>query len=160
MAYLAQKRIAAQILKCGISRVRIKSEKEVAEALTREDIRRLIRKGIIYKIQAKGTSKAFSKKRAEQKQRGRRKGPGSRKGVRAVKKQQWIKRIRALRRLLSDLRAKDMISKEAYNKLYKMAKGGAFRTKQHLLLYARKADMIKAKKVSKHERRAKVSRSA
>jgi len=51
----SQKRIAADVLKCGITRVRITADgeamKEVEEALTREDIRALVRKGLIKKIQ-------------------------------------------------------------------------------------------------------------
>lgn len=46
-----QRRIAAELLKCGENRVWIDPEKvdEVASAITREDIRRLIKEGVIRK---------------------------------------------------------------------------------------------------------------
>ncbi len=137
----AQKRMAAELLKCGVSRVRIKSEKEVKEAITREDVRRLIRKGVIYKVQKKGTSRAFARKKLEQKRKGRRKGQGSRKGAKKARKRPkdvWMGRIRALRKLLRELKEKGKLEREEYKKLYLMAKGGAFRTKRHLLLYLKK----------------------
>jgi len=54
-------------MKCGVSRVRITQSEEVEEALTREDIRGLIQKGMIWSVQKKGTSKFKSKKKLEQK---------------------------------------------------------------------------------------------
>ena len=145
----SQKRLAAKILKCGIDRVKIKQDKEVEEALTREDIKRLINKGLITKIQKKGTSRLGAKKTREQKKKKRRKGPGSRKGsvgARKKKKELWMKRIRALRRLLKELRDKDKIEKKTYTKLYLMAKGNMFRSKKHLLNYLKENSLLKSKK--------------
>ena len=53
MNVTAQKRMAAEILKCGIHRVYIEPEyiDEVVMAITREDIRNLITQGIIQKRQ-------------------------------------------------------------------------------------------------------------
>ena len=67
----SQKKIASRILKCGLNRVRIEASKEVEEALTREDIRGLIRKGLIKKMQKRGASRAGAKRRLVQKKRGR-----------------------------------------------------------------------------------------
>jgi len=103
----SQKRMAADILKCGIDRVKIKQDKEVEDALTRDDIRRLIKKGLITKVQKKGTSRLGSKKTAIQKKKKRRIGTGSRKGSKGARtkdKEVWMKKIRALRRLLKELR--------------------------------------------------------
>ena len=50
----SQKQIAAKIMKIGVSRVRVKGEKEVEEAITRNDIRTLITRGVIYKTKKKG----------------------------------------------------------------------------------------------------------
>ena len=61
MGLNSQKKIAASLLKCGASRIRIKQSKEVDEALTRNDIRELIKKGYIWKEQKKGSSKKYSK---------------------------------------------------------------------------------------------------
>ena len=132
----SQKRIAARIMKCGVSRVRIKPSEEVEEALTREDIRGLIQKGMIWSIQKKGTSKFASKKKLEQKRKGRMRGPGRRKGTKGARKNdktKWIEKVRPLRRLLAELRENGQIGRQDYGVLYKRVKGGFFRNKKHLL---------------------------
>jgi len=60
-----QKRLAADILKVGISRVRIKPEEleRVADAITRDDVRILIDEGAIYAVKKKGISKRERRKR-------------------------------------------------------------------------------------------------
>ena len=143
-----QKQIAAKILKCGTSRVRIKAGKEVEEALTREDVRNLIRKGHIWKVQKKGTSKFNVKKIVKQKKKGRMKGHGSRKGTagaRKKRKQIWMDTVRPLRRLLKELKESGSITNQTYKKIYLMIKGGAFRNKKHLLYYLKDHELMKAK---------------
>lgn len=143
-----QKQIAAKILKCGTSRVRIRAGKEVEESLTREDVRNLIRKGHIWKEQKKGTSKFNAKKIISQKKRGRMKGHGSRKGTagaRKKRKQIWMDTVRPLRRLLRELKDSGSITNQHYKKIYLMIKGGAFRNKKHLLYYLKDHEMLKAK---------------
>ena len=46
-----QKRVAADLLGCGVNRVRFDQERldEISEAITREEIRFLIKDGAIYK---------------------------------------------------------------------------------------------------------------
>ena len=61
------KKIAAGIMKCGVSRVRIKDTTAAEEALTRNDIRDLINNKKIIKIQKKGSSKFRWKKKLIQK---------------------------------------------------------------------------------------------
>ena len=51
--------------------------------------------------------------------------------------------IRALRTDLRDMRDAGEIDATTYRKLYKMAKGGAFRSKSYMKNYARDHDMIK-----------------
>jgi len=43
-----QKRLAADLLKCGVHRVKIDPKKveEITEAITREDVKRLIKDGV------------------------------------------------------------------------------------------------------------------
>ena len=137
-----QRRMSADILKCGLDRVWIDPENldEVKLAMTKDDIRRLIKEGIIAKKQKKGISKARTKKLKEQKRKGKRKGPGSRrgaKGARTPKKRKWINTIRPLRRLLKEFRDNGTIDRKTYRRLYRMAKGGAFRSRNHMLLYMR-----------------------
>lgn len=143
MNLASQKKLAAKILKCGINRVRITQAKEVADALTRNDIKALIKKGLIYKIPKKGTSRAKAKIIAKQKKKGRRKGIGSRKGIRSVRRLKWIKSVRALRKLLKELRNSEKIERRTYAKLYKKVKGNEFRNKKHLLLYLKEKNLLK-----------------
>jgi large subunit ribosomal protein L19e len=135
-----QKRIAAKVLRVGEGKVWIDPEAtgDVADAITREDVRDLIEKGIIKVKQKKGVSRGRARVRANQKALGRRKGHGSRKGAkgaRANKKKQWITKIRALRRRLKELREDDYVDKTIYRKLYNKANGGEFRTVGHLNEY-------------------------
>jgi len=132
-----QKRIAAKVLKVGIGRVWIDSEAtgDVAEAITREDIRGLIEEGLIKKKQKKGVSRGRAREIALKRAMGRRKGHGSRKGAKGArigKKRVWITKIRALRRRLRELRDKGYIDRTTYRKLYLKAKGGEFRSIAHL----------------------------
>ncbi|MBP2143005.1 large subunit ribosomal protein L19e [Methanococcus voltae] len=135
-----QRRIAANILDCGIDRVWVDPEnlEKVKLAITKDDIRALVKDGIIVKKQEKGISSARKKKIQEQKRKGKRKGQGSRKGAkgaRTPKKEKWINTIRPLRRMLKELREDEKIERTQYRKLYRMAKGGAFRSRNHMKLY-------------------------
>jgi large subunit ribosomal protein L19e len=132
-----QKRIAAKVMKVGLGRVWIDPEAtgDVAEAITREDIRGLVEEGLIKKKQKKGVSKGRAREIAIKKVFGRRKGQGSRKGAKGArrgKKKVWITKIRALRRQLKELRDEGKIDKTIYRKLYLKAKGGKFKSIAHL----------------------------
>ncbi len=139
-------------MKCGVSRVKILDAKQAEEAITRQDIRNLIRKGAIIKIQKKGTSKAYSKKLLRQKKKGRRGGLGNRKGTfgaRHPKKEAWIRTVRPLRNLLKDLSENQQIEKKEGKHIYYMVKGGAFRSKGHMLTYLKDHDLIKKREIKK-----------
>ena len=77
-----QKRMAAEVLGCGINRVWIDptKEEEVQDCITRGDIRNAIESGLIKAKPKAGTSKGRIRYIAKQKASGKRKGPGSRKG--------------------------------------------------------------------------------
>ncbi|HUV02192.1 MAG TPA: 50S ribosomal protein L19e [Desulfobacteria bacterium] len=135
-----QKRIAAQVMKVGEGRVWIDPEasEDVAEAITREDIRGLIKEGTITIKQKKGVSRARARVRATQKALGRRKGHGSRKGAKGAResrKNRWITKIRALRRRLKEYRDEGSMDKTTYRRLYNKANGGEFRNVAHLKDY-------------------------
>jgi large subunit ribosomal protein L19e len=132
-----QRRMAAEILKCGRSRVKMNpnSLEDIAEAVTRDDIRRLIKEGIIEARQKDGISNGRLKKRMEQKAMGKRKGQGSRKGkkgARQPRKRRWISTIRPIRRTLREYRENEVISDETYRYYYKHASGGMFRSVSHM----------------------------
>jgi large subunit ribosomal protein L19e len=144
----SQKRLASEIMKVGLSRVRIRpgGEKEVGEAITRNDLRGLIARGVIIKTEKRGPSRLDSKFRREQKGKGRRKGQGSRKGAkyaRKTKKREWIEKVRPLRKLLRELRDSGRLDRKNYRKLYSSVKGGSFRNKKHLLYYLKERELLK-----------------
>lgn len=132
-----QRRLAAQIMKAGASRVRIDPDRadEVAGAVTRADVRKLISGGVITTVQKEGVSRGRGRKLDMQKRKGRRTGPGSRKGAagaRTPRKAKWVSLIRALRDELRSLREKGAIDAHTYRAYYVRAKGGQFRSRAHL----------------------------
>lgn len=137
-----QRRLAAAVLDCGVGRVWIDPlhADAVAEAVTRQDIRALVKKGYIKAAQEIGTSKARARALKIQKDSGRRKGPGSRKGAtgaRSPRKQRWMRIIRPLRAQLKELRNEEKITPSVYRTYYRKAKGGAFRSRAHLVSHMR-----------------------
>jgi large subunit ribosomal protein L19e len=148
MNLTTQKRLAADILKVGVNRVWIDPEQvdEVSRAITRESVKQLIDNKVIRAKPQQGISSYRSKKIAQQKSKGRRKGQGSIKGAkkaRTPKKKAWMTTIRALRRDLKEMRDNREINNTTYRKLYKMAKGGAFRSKSYMKTYARDHDLLR-----------------
>jgi large subunit ribosomal protein L19e len=133
MSLKSQRRMAAEILKVGVNRVWIDPERidEVELAISREEIRRLIRDRAIQKSQEKGVSRARARVLHEKKKNGKRRGQGSRRGsegARTPTKEAWMKRIRAQRKKLRELRDTHAITQTVYRQLYIMAKSGSFRS--------------------------------
>ena len=138
----AQKRMAADVLDVGKGRVWFDPEEqdELAEAITREDIRDLVDQGTIRVTDAKGNSRGRARERAEKRAYGHRKGPGSRKGKaggRRNSKDEWISRIRAQRRRLKELRDEGPLNRTQYRELYNKASGGEFDSVDRLEAYIR-----------------------
>jgi large subunit ribosomal protein L19e len=129
----SQRRMAAEILKVGESRVWIDPERvdDIEVAITRDDIRRLIHEKVIREVPKKGVSRGRARVLHEKKKSGLRRGPGSRSGrsgARAPRKEMWMKKIRALRRKLRALRESRSITEKVYRRLYVMAGSGSFRS--------------------------------
>jgi large subunit ribosomal protein L19e len=148
MNVTAQKRMAAEILKCGIHRIYIEPDfiDEVIMAITREDIRNLIQQGIIQKRKEKGISKYRTNLNRLRKKRGRARGYGKRKGVATARnptKRAWINTIRPLRRELKELRDTGKIERSVYRKMYLRAKGGSFKSVATLQRYLKEHKLIK-----------------
>ena len=127
----AQKRMAADVLDIGKGRVWFdpEAQAEIADAITREDIRELVETGTIRAKDAKGNSKGRARERAAKRAYGHRKGPGSRRGKaggRKNTKDEWISRIRAQRRRLKELRDDGPLDRTQYRELYNKASGGEF----------------------------------
>lgn len=141
-----QKRMAADILKCGENRVYFDPYliEDISLAITREDIRNLIKQGVIQKKYKQGISNYRKNLRHERKKKGRARGLGKRKGTkhaRTPKKRAWIRRIRPIRRELKKLRDKKLITPANYRKLYKNAKGGMFNSVAQLNRYIKEKEL-------------------
>jgi len=146
-----QKKLASRILKSGLKRIKIipGNEKEISEAITKFDIKGLIKKNLIKKVQKKGVSRVRANKIRKQKQKGRKKGKGSRKGkanARSNKKRNWINKIRAQRKIINALKKNKTVTSEVYKTLYKKSKGGFFRSVNHLKLYLNENKLAKNEK--------------
>ena len=136
----AQKRLAADVLGVGKNRVRFDPEAqgEIADAITREDVRDLIEDGVIEAEPTQGNSRGRARERNEKRAYGHRSGHGSRKGTsggRTDESEEWQSRIRAQRRTLRELRDDDEITRSRYRELYDMASGGEFDSVRDLRRY-------------------------
>jgi large subunit ribosomal protein L19e len=145
-----QKRLASKIMKCGLGRVRFDPTKlgEIKEAITKFDVSRLIHKGIVYKVQSQGISRARAKHISAQKKKGRKAGQGSRKGkstARLNPKTQWIANARSQRALAKKLKQNEIIDNEAFKTIYAKIKGGFFRSTNHIKIYIQEQEMIRKK---------------
>ncbi|WP_224334272.1 50S ribosomal protein L19e [Haloprofundus halobius] len=138
----AQRRMAADVLDVGKSRVWFDPEEqdEIAEAITREDIRDLVDSGTIRAKDAKSNSRGRARERQAKREYGHRSGPGTRKGkagARRDSKDEWMSRIRAQRARLKELRDDGPLNRTQYRELYNKASGGEFESVDRLEAYAR-----------------------
>jgi large subunit ribosomal protein L19e len=127
----AQRRMAADVLDVGANRVWFDpdAQAEIADAITRDDIRELIAEGTITAKDAKTNSRGRARARAAKRAYGHRRGPGTRKGRKGGRqnsKRAWVAQIRAQRRRLKELRAAEVIDRTQYRAVYNKASGGEF----------------------------------
>jgi large subunit ribosomal protein L19e len=142
-----QKRLAARVLKSSKSNICLDTDRldEIKEAITKADIKSLIKDKAIKAKKVRGISKFRIRKANAQKRKGRRKGPGTKKGslnAKISKKRRWINHIRIQREFLQNLRDKKVIDKSIYRSLYMKSKGGFFRSKRHLKGYMKEHTFI------------------
>ena len=136
-----QKRLAADILKVGHSRVVMDPDhlEDIKNAITRSDIRKMINHGYI-KVKKTKIKKPELYPKKKKKGHGKRKGA---KGAKVKKKRDWINTIRPLRRMLKDLRDKGTIDTRTYRKTYMLVKSGMFRSRSHLNLYLKQKGVLR-----------------
>ncbi|KUG20400.1 MAG: 50S ribosomal protein L19e [Methanomicrobiaceae archaeon] len=132
-----QKRVSASILKCGVNRVWLDPERmaDIEAAISRDDLRGLIDEGAIRARPKKGNSRGRARVQMKKRAYGHRRGPGRRKGAsgaRDPRKRAWIRKIRALRRTLREMRDEQSIDRSLYRIMYRKAAGGQFRNIAHL----------------------------
>lgn len=128
MSLRSQRRLAAEILKVGQNRVWIDPERidDVEIAITREEIKKLIHEKAIRSRPEKGISRSRARVFHEKKKKGLRRGPGKRSKSRVSRKEIWMRKIRALRRRLRELKEKRIITRNTYRQFYIMAGSGVF----------------------------------
>jgi len=127
----AQRRLAADVLDVGKNKVWLDPERQgdIADAITRADVRDLVDEGAIRAESERGNSRGRARERQEKRSYGHQTGAGSRKGkagARQNTKQEWQSRIRAQRRRLRELRDEGEIDASTYRDLYDKAGGGEF----------------------------------
>ena len=142
-----QKRLAAKIMKVGETRVWFDPGRldEIKEAITKADLKPLVKNGLIKKKPKTGVSRFRARKRQTQRKKGRQQNTGSRKGKRTSRlsgKQQWMNKLRAQRKLIFTLRENGSITNETFKSLYKKAKGSFFRSRSHIILYLKENKLL------------------
>ncbi|MEW6295421.1 MAG: 50S ribosomal protein L19e [Candidatus Diapherotrites archaeon] len=133
------RRMSSQILKTGKNKIWFEPDSgdKIKEAMTKDDVRELIRQGLIKERKEQMHSKAGARALKEKKRKGRKRGFGKRTGSRKARvkeKTGWIKRVRAQRKKLKELKSKGTVSPKDYRKLYKMIKGNYFKGKKYIEL--------------------------
>lgn len=143
-----QKRLAASVMNCSPKRVVFNPEKlgEIKDAITKTDINKLIKQGIIHEKPKQSISRGRTRHLQQQKRKGRRQGQGSRKGrhnARLNDKDVWVSSVRLQRQFLKTLRDKKYLTTEQYRIMYAKSKGGFFRSLRHLKVYLTEQALIK-----------------
>jgi len=132
----AKKRLVSRVVGVGLSRIKFDTESsdDIADAITRENIRSLITAGAITIKPAKGTSRGRSKfKKAQKSKRGATTGSKKgRKGARVGKKEVYVKRTRALRYRLKVAKDRKEITNPEFWELYRKVGGNTVKDIAHL----------------------------
>ncbi|MFB6469951.1 MAG: 50S ribosomal protein L19e [Vulcanisaeta sp. AZ3] len=142
------RRLAADVLGAGESRVRISPEAidRLEEVTTKADVRALVKEGLIYAVYERGVSRGRWREYHEKKRKGRGRGVGSRRGSKYARldpKENWVRRIRALRRYLNSLKKRGLIDTKTWRELYLEVKGGRFDSVASLRTYLINNNIIK-----------------
>jgi len=134
----AKKRLVARVTGVGIHRVKFDSDHldDVADAITRENIRSLITAKKIKIKSIVGTSRGRAHtKKAQRNKRGTTQGSKQgTKGARVGKKEVYVAKVRALRRLLKIAKDRKELTNPEFWLLYKKVGGNTVRNKAHLRL--------------------------
>ena len=134
----AKKRLASRVTGVGVHRIKFDSDHldDIADAITRENIRSLITANTIQIKPFTGTSRGRAQDKKDQKnKRGAKQGAKQgRKGARVGKKEIYVAKVRSLRRLLKIAKDRKDITNPEFWALYKKVGGNTVRNKAHLRL--------------------------
>ncbi len=136
MSIKLTKRVAADLMKRGKNAVRIKEDslEDATKAITREDVRDLIKKNAVYAKPKKKVLSLHGKLLKEKRKKGRARGPGRKRGTtKARTGDLYMKKIRAQRRIIKQLKEDKVIDNLTFKKFYALVKGGTFANKSSLL---------------------------
>lgn len=124
-----KKNLVARTLKIGKGRIVFDKNRlnEIKEIITKQDVRDLLKNGVIKIKTIKGRRKKVNKRK--------KRGFGRIKKKVNKRKKVYVFRIRKLRKYINHLLKTKVITKEKYYKLRKMAKAGAFKSRRHLIEY-------------------------
>lgn len=134
----AQRRLAADVLDVGENRIWLdpEAQDELADAITREDIRDMVEQGHVRAAPKQGNSRHRARERAAKRAYGHKKGPGTRKGkagARENEKDAWKRKARKQRQTLRELRDDGTITPAQYRELYNKSRGGEFQDVRRML---------------------------
>jgi len=132
----AKKRLVSRVTGVGIHRIRFDTDHltDIADAITRENIRSLITANTIKIRPFTGTSRGRAQTKKDQRnKRGTTQGKKQgRKGARVGKKEVYVAKVRALRRLLKIAKDRKDLTNPEFWTLYKKVGGNTVRNKAHL----------------------------
>ena len=132
----SKKRLVSRLVGVGIHRVRFDSDHldDVADAITRQQVRSLITANTITIKQIVGTSRGRAQEKKNQKKKrgvtqGSKKG---RKGARVGKKEVYVTKVRSLRRRLKIAKDRKEITNKNFWEIYTKIRGNTVRNIAHL----------------------------
>ncbi len=134
----AKKRLASRVTGVGIHRIKFDTDHldDIADAITRQNIRSLITANTIKIKPFTGTSRGRAQEKKDQRNKrgttqGKKQGT---KGARVGKKTVYVAHVRALRRLLKIAKDRKDLTNPEFWALYKKVGGNTVRNKAHLRL--------------------------